>query len=300
MPTPINIEIGDVHVAVSSRYPLLLQKDNPSYDPFFSRSNKGRPDIRVAILPLGPDAPDLRTLTQIFDSGRSWEMFTDGDEYVIAFDSAGFRPMPFWLARANRDFSRVTVYCGEELTQVRDGVTAISNPVCYPLDQILLMYVLAPRGGALIHAAGVDIDGRGCIFPGPSGAGKSTTCQQFISRSDFCILSDDRVIVRNSGATFNVFGTPWPGDAGIARNAHVPLRGIFFMLPGQANRITAIDRREALERLMPVTSIPWYDREIVEKNLTFMENLVSNVPAYELRFKPSLEVADVVANFISS
>lgn len=300
MPNPINIEIADVDFAVSSQYPLLLKKNDSSYNAFYNNSKKDTPDIPVKILPLGQNTPDLQNYKKIFDTGKSWEMFMDGDDYVIVFDSAGSKPRPFWLARMNHDVSKVTIFCGEELIQIRDNVTAISNPVCYPLDQILLMHFLARREGAIFHAAGVDIKGKGYIFPGKSGAGKSTISKQFSPRPDFSMLSDDRVVVRESGGAFRVFGTPWPGDAGIARNASAPLCGTFFIVQGKSNSISEIGPGEALKRLLPVTSIPWYDRETMQNILTFLEEMVSVVPSYELRFKPDAGVSDTVADFVST
>ena len=300
MSTLINLEIGDVHFAIRSRYRVLPQKDNPAYSAFLKSSRKDTRDIDISVLPSGKGARILQTAKRIFDGGGSWRMFRDGADYILSFNSAGVRSQPFWLARASRDFSRAVVYCGEDLTRVTKGVTTLSNPVRYPLDQILLMHLLALREGAIIHAAGVVIKGRGLIFPGRSGGGKSTITRCLMARDDISILSDDRVIVRNGGKTIMVFGTPWPGDAGIARNKKSELRGIFFMHPGQATRITRIDPGTAFEKLLPVTSIPWYDRETIPSIFAFLEKLVSRVPAYLLRFRPTPEVADVIAEFVSA
>jgi hypothetical protein len=175
--------------------------------------------------------------------------------------------------------------------------STVSNPVCYPLDQLLLMYVLARNGGAILHAAGINHNNRGYIFPGRSGAGKSTIMRQCARSNDFKGLSDDRIIVRKMDGNFKAFGTPWPGEACVAVNKSAPLSGIFFISHGSRNKIQDLGRREAFERLLPVTSIPWYDREITEKLLSFCEDLVSHVPAYELHFKPDTEVVGVLEKF---
>ena len=167
------------------------------------------------------------------------------------------------------------------------------------MDQILLMYILARKHGALIHAAGIDVHGRGYIFPGKSGAGKSTITEQLAVREDIGLLSDDRIVVRKIDGAFKAYGTPWPGEARIAINKSVPLSGIFFINHASSNRIKKITPGQALKRLLPVTSIPWYDREIMSEILTFCEDLISNVPIYELYFKPSVEVVDVFKKFMS-
>jgi hypothetical protein len=243
--------------------------------------------------------PDTKNLTKIFDSGQSWSMFQGGNCYCLAFHPPAFE-QPFWIARINRDFTEATVFCGEKLVRRENGRKVLSNPVSYPLDQILMMHILARKQGALIHAAGIEVNGRGYIFPGKSGAGKSTLTQQLAVRKDIGLLSDDRIVVRKMDGIFKAYGTPWAGEAGIAVNKNVPLSGIFFINHASYNRIKQITPGQALKRLLPVTSIPWYDREIMSEILTFCDDLISNVPVYELYFKPSVEVVDVFEKFVSS
>jgi hypothetical protein len=258
------MEIAGVNFSIRRDNLNVLQNPEPAYRSFSGKVDNHTgfrpPDIQVR-LQLG-DLPDTENLQKIFDSGQSWSMFRDGDGYCLTLNPPAFK-QPFWLARISRDFTEVTVYCSEKLVSRRNGRTVLSNPVSYPLDQILLMYILARRQGALLHAAGIDIDGRGYIFPGKSGAGKSTITRQFAAMGDTALLSDDRIVVRKIDGGFKAYGTPWPGEAGIALNKSEPLSSIFFINHGSANRIKEITTQEALERLLPVTSIPWYDREVM-------------------------------------
>jgi hypothetical protein len=161
------------------------------------------------------------------------------------------------------------------------------------------MHILAQRGGMLVHAAGIDFNGKGYIFPGQSGAGKSTLTQQFVGKEGMDLLTDDRMVIRKLDGSFQAFGTPWPGEAGIALNKKVPLSGIFFIHHGKTNRIEGIVPQKALERLLPVTSVPWYDEEVIPKMLSLCEDLVSHVPTYELCFKPGIEVVEFFQEFVS-
>ena len=56
------------------------------------------------------------------------------------------------------------------------------------------------------------------------------------------------MIVRRIDGEYRAFGTPWPGDAGIARNESVPLSGILFLCHGTSNRIEPLTLREAVEK----------------------------------------------------
>jgi len=157
--------------------------------------------------------------------------------------------------------------------------------------------MLADREGALIHSSGIDFHGRGYMLSGRSGAGKSTISRKF-ALAGHEVLSDDRIVVRKIDGELRMFGTPWSGEAGIAGNKDLPLHGIFFLHHGVENLIKKITPTEAIERLMPVTSIPWYDKSVLTKVLTFCEEIVSACPAYDLVFRPDIDVKDVFENFI--
>lgn len=295
------MRIGDVDFFIKNNTSSILQQPEPVYRAFFEKIDthpQPEPLSIMVHLEMG-HLPNTENLIKLFNSDQSWSMFRDDDDYVLMYKASTFE-RPFWLAKMNRRLTRATIFIDEALISEIDGRATLSNPVRYPLDQILLMYILAQKEGALLHAAGINLNGKGFIFPGKSGAGKSTITQQFTAGGDATLLSDDRIVVRKIGKTFKAYGTPWPGEAGIALNERMPLSGIFFINHGSANRIAAIKPQKALKRLFPVTSIPWYDSEIMPKILDFCEDLVLSVPAYELDFKPSVEVVDVLEKFIST
>jgi hypothetical protein len=149
----------------------------------------------------------------------------------------------------------------------------------------------------LVHSSGVEFHGRGYMLSGRSGAGKSTISRKF-ALAGHEVLSDDRIVVRKIDGELRMFGTPWSGEAGIARNKDLPLHGIFFLHHGEENLIKKIAPTEAIERLMPVTSIPWYDKSVLTKVLTFCEEIVSACPAYDLVFRPDIDVKDIFETFI--
>jgi serine kinase of HPr protein (carbohydrate metabolism regulator) len=226
-------------------------------------------------------------------------MWSDGGTYYIQ-NKPPSHDSPFWTAEFDRTMDKALVYCGDRLVRSMKKVRSVVNPVHYPLDQLLLMNFLISRSGTIIHAAGLRINGRGYMFPGRSGAGKSTLSRYLRIHRWIEMLSDDRVVVRKMKGKFKVFGTPWGGEEGIAENRDSPLQGIFYICRGDENRIDEITSREAMERLMQVTSIPWYDRDSMMRVLDLCEDMALRVPAYEFRVKPGREVIDVFEQFISA
>jgi len=277
------LEIGGVQFSLLSRLPHLLRKHEAVYRPFI-RKTENKEAINVTIRLEGGSLPETGNLKEIFNSGQSWSMFREGDVYWAVRQPPAFDE-PLWLARFTPDMTDITVHCSDKIT---------STPFRYPLDQVLLMYILARNNGAIVHAAGMRIAGKGLLFPGPSGAGKSTLARQFTGSGDsqVSLLSDDRLIIRKMNGRFVAFGTPWPGEEGIARNESMPLSGIFFLSHGEKNMLREINPPEILEKLLRVTSIPWYDREVMDEVLRFCEDLITRIPCFELFFTPDSRIRD--------
>jgi hypothetical protein len=294
----MNIDIAGVHFCLTCRYPLTFSKLTPAYRTFMGKTFQVECDVRVSVFLETENIPDTGKKDKIFDSG-SWSMFRQDNEYFLELRSPAFGNQLIWMAHFNRTSDEITIYCGDLFVSRENETTTVSSPLSYPLDQLLLMYILAGRGGALIHAAGMHINERGFIFPGRSGAGKSTLSRLFQGRDNTGMLSDDRVVARKSKGSFNVFGTPWAGDAGIAENETYPLSGIFFIRHGHENLIKELKPGEAMEKLLPVTTIPWYDRSAMPEILATCDGLISSVPAYEFSFSPDTEAVDYFEKFIS-
>ena len=297
----LNIVIADIHFRISSEaMPLLQLANRKTYGPFITDaipSGEGALSIEVRL--EIKDFPATGQLTEVFETPDAWSMLRDGDRYFWIDIPASSGGKPDCMVCFNRRPEKVTVYCGESFITEVSGKKMLMNPISYPLDQLLLMYALAGREGACIHATAVDLSGKGYLFPGRSGAGKSTISRSFASKKR-SVLSDDRVVVRKIGPTFRCFGTPWAGDAEIAQNRSLPLHGICFIHHGNENRLETIKPVEAFERLMPVTSIPWYDEKVMPDILSFCEDMVTNVPVYDLYFRPGEEVVDLLEKFASA
>ncbi|MBP7865828.1 MAG: hypothetical protein KA419_07740 [Acidobacteria bacterium] len=237
--------------------------------------------------------PSTEGLCPLFGCGDSWTLYLNGDEYWLANHLPG-RPEPAWLARISPGCDRVTLHCGKGMITEEEAGSRVEDPFCYPLDQILIMLYLATRGGVIVHAAGVGTNRGGCVFAGRSGAGKSTLTRQLAGRKGVRALSDDRVVIRKIDGGFRMYGTPWPGEAGIALNAWTPLRRLFFLCKSSEDRLVPLTPGEAMERLMPVVSVPWFSRELIVPQLAFLDELLAAVPAFDLHFRPTPAVAELL------
>ncbi len=302
---------------MSSATVWLVPRRDEAYRPFLVSRPEApglHPDIDVEVVLSAPTVPAGR---QIFDSGTAWSAYVDelGYRLVVRWSGPGGG---LTVARCTPDTSRVVAhYTGAGGDSPALGPTAaIDDPVRYPVDQLLLMGHLAVRGGVIVHSAGLVLGGAGLVFPGVSGAGKTTLCRLLAGAGlGDALLSDDRTIVRAEGvgrgdpvevagggapdgaAAFRLWGTPWHGDAQIARNDSAPLRAVLFLVQADATRVVPIAPAAAARRLFPVVTCPWYDRRLLPAVLDTCGRLVESVPCYELRFRRDREVAGVIERF---
>ena len=299
MTDPFSLCIADIPLAIYGEDTADIGPLDPGYESFRGRTQKGKEAVHIQVHPGLPDSWDIEKLIKIYASGQSWSLLRNGTDYFLAIDPPEFKQLPLCTAQFNPQTLKVVDICYNRIA-VKDtgGRHFIPNPFSYPLDRLLMMYLLAEKEGVMIHAAGVEIDGKGYIFPGRSGMGKSTLSREFVSRKGPVVLNDERVAVRKINDEFKTFGTPWPGDAAIAVNRGVPLSGIFFIHHGTHNRIREIMPGEALKRLLPLSSIPWFDPERMSRVLLFCEKLISQVPIYELYFTPA-GVVGIMEEFAS-
>ena len=112
------------------------------------------------------------------------------------------------------------------------------------------------------------------------------------------LLSDDRVIMAEENGKFYVYGTPWPGEGGYAKNRRVPLDAVFFLARGSENRAERISPVMAASMILPVLSIPRYDADITKSMPSLRDRLVSDIPAYRLVFTPGARVAEDVLRLV--
>jgi len=262
--------------------------DDASYFGFTGRTPAAGDEVVCVEVAAGdPALPP--SAQRMFEAGGAWSAYRlpDGDR-AIAITPPGVGIL--MSARFNPALTRVSVTCAPRL--LAEG--RLLDPMRYPLDQLLLMYRLAAEGGAVIHCAVVALGDSTVICPGVSGAGKTTLARQLEGHKGLSVLSDDRAVVRRAAGAYVAWGTPWPGEGGCAQNQGRPLAAIGFLEKGPAAGAKPLSPREALARMAPVASVPWYDREVGPRVFDGLAALCAGVPASTLTFAPDASAASAV------
>lgn len=226
---------------------------------------------------------------RIFDSTTTWNLYEDGNRYLLRVGHSGEGSfVEQTSAILDSDFKRGEIYVGEWDENV------VLYPWNFPLDELFTINYLSMYDGALIHACGVDLNGRGFLCAGVSGAGKSTMSKLWIKHRNAPVLSDDRIIIQKINDEFYGYGTPWHGDANICLAQSAPIKRVFFIRHGKENRIRKLKESEALSTLIARTFAPYWKSEMMERTVSMYHDLINSVESYELSFVPDESVVEFI------
>jgi hypothetical protein len=164
------------------------------------------------------------------------------------------------------------------------------DPFEYPLDGLLLYYLTVIHGDIMIHASGVNHDGKGYLFSGISGKGK-TTISGLWNDYGSEVIHDDRLIIRNTMDGYTMYNTPVYDDD-IPRRAH--LDKIFLIEHGNENRITVVKGADSVSKVMANAIQHNWGPDIVAKLLGSVSDICGKVPVCHLYFIPDRSVINYI------
>lgn len=173
-----------------------------------------------------------------------------------------------------------------------EGAGAGTDPMEYPLDGLILYYLTVIKGDILIHASGINHDGRGYLFSGISGKGKSTMAKLW-DKSGAKVIHDDRLIIRGNLNGYKMFNTPvYDNDTpGVS-----PLDKIFLIEHGNKNEIITVRGAICISMIMSNCIQHNWDPGIVAKLLESVSLMCNTISVSKLFFRPDRSVIDHILN----
>lgn len=227
----------------------------------------------------------------LFDTRGLWQLHDVDGQLAWTFTTPKFGPLPYKTAIFESDLSAGTVYLHRPYFETANPI----YPLEYPLDELLVTNWLARGRGVEIHGCAVrDADGSGYLFAGHSGAGKTTIARLWNDVDGICVLSDDRVILRQDDEGIWMYGTPWHGDEPLAMPMRTRLTRGFFLSHGARNSIADVRLIERVAKLFACSFPPFFSRDGLDFTITFLSSIASAVTFFDLAFIPDNEIVEFV------
>jgi len=279
----VRFNIGGASILVSGPSHMKFRIDE-SYSGFTGISE---PDIVLSV--HGPEKNIAKYISGrlVFDSGLTWRLNRDNASHIFSFYSRDFGKLPHKVAVIDEDFKSGDIFLGE----IADN---ICEPLEYPLDEVLMVNLLAAGRGIMAHGCGMKMGGDGLLFVGVSGSGKSTMAKIAMKAAQAKILNDDRTVIRKMGSEYFIYGTPWHGEIDECCPDHAPLKKLFFIKHAKDNKIRKLSPADAVSRFISCSFPPFWSDKGMEFTLQFLSELVSDIPAYELGFLPDERVLELI------
>ncbi len=292
-PNQVCLGLGGILLSFQAAYPGLRLKVHPTLLPF--RSQLG-PEILIHV--HNEPAPVTNLSPAWFDSGGNWSLHTWQGKTVLRVRAVGPDPnRPFYVLVLEPN--------GESGDFYYESVNGSPPPQIVPvlgapLDEILMVHLLAQGRGLLFHSTGVDLDGCGLLFAGTSGAGKSTLANQWKALDKAVLLGDERISARKTTNGFQICGTPWSSSAGVASPESAPLKAVFILKQASQNAAVRLQPSAAASRLLVRSFSPFWDADGMAYTLKFLDELVHAVPCYEFNFRPDISAVEYIQWLLST
>lgn len=165
-----------------------------------------------------------------------------------------------------------------------------------PLLEMCFRYKLIFYQGLVIHAAALNLEGRGILFSAPSGTGKTTQAGLWKKHMGARVMNGDRAAVRLGGDKAVVYGIPWSGSSRESYNGKAPLSAIVILKQSPDNKVRRLSGPESAALLLPRCFLPSFDKEMMNIAVNTFTSLINIVPVYLLECRPDKEAVDVLSS----
>lgn len=209
-----------------------------------------------------------------------------GECRFIRFEGA---PLPYAVA-VESPMGHFQVVCDRQFAELLQYDTMFNSMLA--LERVVL------RDDAIIlHSSYLEIDegmlggggsksGAGSshalLFSGPSGIGKSTQAALWDKYRSARILNGDKSLLIREPDGWYAYGWPICGSSEICLNETRPIKAIVMLRQAERNICRRMDPFRAVMEVMGQITTNTWDREFRMKVISLTEQLIREVPVYEL------------------
>ena len=145
----------------------------------------------------------------------------------------------------------------------------------------------------MIHASGINHEGKGYVFSGVSGKGK-TTISRLWNEAGCKVIHDDRLILRKIENRYYMFNTP------VYKNdlpSESVISAVFLIDHGRENQVVKLNGAASVSSLLANCIQHNWNPELVERLIGSVSKLSTEIPVARLYFKPDRQIIDFIQNY---
>lgn len=178
--------------------------------------------------------------------------------------------------------------CYQEVAENRAQVTLVReeirdlhiDPVFTSLLALERRMIL--RDSLILHCAYMVYRGKAVLFSAPSGTGKSTQADLWERYRGSRIVNGDRALLKKEGGRWMACGWPVCGSSEICHVEDTPIGAIVMLRQGKTNCAERLSPIQAFTQLYAQVTINRWNREFTERASEKIEELIGEIPVWQL------------------
>lgn len=259
---PIRLKIGGLAVWLQGMESALL---HDSLKAFICKDKSIEKNLRIDFQAVS-GVEGLETGGRLLIHTHEITICEKDDRFLLFSDLLA----PIQQIRLNRDG---TYACVEYLPSNPERLTESF----YHAIRFIYLYAAQCHDKFAIHSASVLYHGKAWLFAGSSGTGKSTHTSLWNQFFDAPVLNGDLNLIGIKDSSVYVYGLPWCGTSGIFHTKTYPLGGIVHLKQSTQNACQTLTKAEQILFTAQRMISPTWEKEMLQRNLAFCEQLCENV-----------------------
>lgn len=142
--------------------------------------------------------------------------------------------------------------------------------------------VMIRRNAMILHSAYMCREGKAVLFSAPSETGKSTQAGLWEKYRGTRQINGDRSLLVREADGWYAYGWPICGSSEICHNEAHPIQAIVMLYQAKENEIKRLDTGSAMRKVMSQITINMWNGEFQIKVMDLIQQLVEEVPVFEL------------------
>lgn len=138
------------------------------------------------------------------------------------------------------------------------------------------------RQSLILHCAYMVYQGKAILFSAPSETGKSTQAGLWERYRGSHTVNGDRALLRKIDNRWTACGWPVCGSSEICSLGDTPVYAIVMLRQGKINHVERLSPFRAFTQIYAQVTINQWNREFVQKAIDAIEDLIKQVPVWQL------------------